>query len=359
MATGHERALERWWLGDPSERYWLEVSDRGADLGADLNAPTTNEVGRRFWSYDLLDEVDAGDVVLHYDRSEHAIVGWSTVVGQAWPDEVVWAARGTYARGRNIQPHERPGRRVPLRGPILLRAPLPLERIRSEQNRLVTIRAGRPYFPFELGGRPARPMQGYLFKLPAAFLDLFRELGDVPRTFAGPKGSGEYADEQASSPDPEDRPRPAFRPRNEQIRSRAARPWARDPSEVDRALSSHARIERLVAEAAAAEGWQASAYGPDDPMFDLLLEPTGEAGGIAVVVEAKSTVAGNEEKQLRLALGQVLRYRQMLMRSGRRVVAMIAVERPPADTRWSELCGQVDVLLAWPEVIGEHLRRLS
>jgi hypothetical protein len=139
------------------------------------------------------------------------------------------------------------------------------------------------------------------------------------------------------------RQRPAFRPRNEQARSSAARPWARDPSEVDRALSSHARIERLVAEAAAAEGWRASAYGRDDPVFDLLLEIDSE-GGPAVVVEAKSTVASNEEKQLRLALGQVLRYRQLLRRSGRNVIGMIAVERRPADERWIALCDEAGVL---------------
>ena len=77
MAVDEERALDRWWLGDPSERFWLEVGDRGADLGADLNAPAANEVGGRFWSYDLLEEVEVGDVVLHNDRSEHAIHGWA------------------------------------------------------------------------------------------------------------------------------------------------------------------------------------------------------------------------------------------------------------------------------------------
>jgi hypothetical protein len=56
------------WTADPRERYWLEVSARGDDLGVDLNAPTTNETGGSFWSYDLLREVGDGDVVLHYDR---------------------------------------------------------------------------------------------------------------------------------------------------------------------------------------------------------------------------------------------------------------------------------------------------
>jgi hypothetical protein len=74
-------AVERWWEGDPNERYWLEVSARGNDLGVDLNAPTLNEVGQPFWSYDLLRDVRDGDVVLHYDRDERAIVAWSRTVG--------------------------------------------------------------------------------------------------------------------------------------------------------------------------------------------------------------------------------------------------------------------------------------
>ena len=35
--------LHRWWEQDPKERYWLEVTDR-RDLGADLNAPQTNDL---------------------------------------------------------------------------------------------------------------------------------------------------------------------------------------------------------------------------------------------------------------------------------------------------------------------------
>lgn len=140
--------LQRWWVGDARERYWLEVSDRDSDVGTDLNAPTTNEVGGSFWSYDLIREVREGDVVLHYDRSEHAIVAWSRPVGTAWSDTVVWAARGTFARGQNIQPHERPGIRLSLEGPFRLTAPLPLRRIREHQDDLVALRVGRPYFPF-------------------------------------------------------------------------------------------------------------------------------------------------------------------------------------------------------------------
>ncbi len=148
--------------------------------------------------------------------------------------------------------------------------------------------------------------------------------------------------------------RPAFQAKNEQVRSRRAEPWSRDPSEVDRGLAAHARIERLVAEAAADEGWQAKGYGEDDPEFDVLLEPP-TPGAPAVVVEVKSTTARNEEKQLRLALGQVLRYQQLLHATGDRVVAFVAIEQPPRDPSWVDLCRENGVTLVWPEIIRQQL----
>jgi hypothetical protein len=135
-----------------------------------------------------------------------------------------------------------------------------LAQIRTMQPALGSVRADRPYFPFELGSRETRPMQGYLFKLPAAFLDLFPELSEVPR-FTGESGEVLVSDNAPLARLAPREGRPKFVPRNEAVRSREARPWARDPSEVDRALSTHAPVERLVAEAATAEGWKAHAFG--------------------------------------------------------------------------------------------------
>ena len=351
--------LTRWWAENSSERYWLEVSARGADLGVDLNAPTTNEVGGSFWSYDLLREVADGDVVLHYDRDQQAILAWSWAVGTAWPDRVIWAARGTFARGQNIQPHERPGMRVSLQGAFWLPVAVTLEQIREVESLLGGVRAGRPYFPFELGNRAPRPMQGYLFKLPLGFIELFSELDEVPRFGPSTPAAVEQAVEETGGPAPADPgERPEFVPRNEDVRSQEARPWSRDPSEVDRALSSHARIERLVAEAAASEGWIAKGYGRGDPVFDLLLE-RHDGRPPAVVVEVKSTTATNEEKQLRLALGQALRYQHLLGARGRAVAAFIAIEREPRDTSWVELCGSAGVTLVWPATVRGALRDLT
>jgi hypothetical protein len=241
----------------------------------------------------------------------------------------------------------------------MLEKRLTLERIRERQGELGDIRGERLYFPFELGSRETRPMQGYLFKLPLSFVELFPELAGVPRFERAAASS--VAPEPAASEPPAPAgvgERPLFVPKNEDVRSREARPWSRDPSEVDRALSAHARIERLVAEAAAAKGWAARGYGPGDPVFDLLLEKD-DGTPPAVVVEVKSTTATNEEKQLRLALGQVLRYRQLLEAAGSEVVAFIAVEGPPRDSSWSELCAVAAVRLVWPATVSAELRSLT
>ena len=56
--------------------------------------------------------------------------------------------------------------------------------------------------------------------------------------------------------------------------------------------------------------------------------------------EVKSNTPKNEERQLRLGLGQVIRYRQLLAREERSVKAMIATEREPTDPSWSALAGR-------------------
>jgi hypothetical protein len=81
----------------------------------------------------------------------------------------------------------------------MLTMPLTLARIRSVQPALGSVRADRPYFPFELGSPETRPMQGYLFKLPFAFVELFPELRDVPR-FGGDAIGGERGGEAAVPP---------------------------------------------------------------------------------------------------------------------------------------------------------------
>lgn len=67
------------------------------------------------------------------------------------------------------------------------------------------------------------------------------------------------------------------------------------------------------------------------------------------VAEVKSVTASNEEKQLRLGLGQVLRYRQALETAESRfVVAVLVSERSPSTRSWLKLCEALNVKLVWP-----------
>jgi hypothetical protein len=64
------------------------------------------------------------------------------------------------------------------------------------------------------------------------------------------------------------------------------------------------------------------------------------------VAEVKSITAQNEEHQLRVGLGQVLRYRHHLSALGHnRVVAVLVPERQPRDPSWRELCQELGVVL--------------
>jgi hypothetical protein len=346
--------INRWWANEPAEIFWLEVSARGVDVGLDLNAPLLNERGRPFWSYDLVDHVAEGDVVLHYDRDERAILAWSIVVGSAWRDTVIWAARGTYARGLHIVPHERPGRRLSLNGPIRLPKRLTLERVRDVRPQLEKMRRDRPYFPFELGSRPVRPVQGYLFKLPAAFLEL---------SLSWTVSHAQRYELLRRSPPRIRRDfgllwndRPSSLETRTYGRDRRARGCVIPPRSIVRSrrtLGSSGWLPKLQALRGGLRRRWGRVIRPSTSWWPM-------TGGISrIVVEVKSTTDVNEEKQLRLAMGQVLRYRQVLQATGRRVEAMIAVEHEPSDASWIELCREVGVLLAWPGVLDGAFRRMA
>jgi 5-methylcytosine-specific restriction protein A len=185
----------RWWEADSRERYWLEATDR-EDIGVDLRAPLVDASGQDNWRYTLFRETMVGDVVFHYDsRHTNGIIGWSRVAAAPEPTSILWKARGSYARERGAVAEELPGYRVPLEGYTRLQNPLTLTQLRAARSTLVGVveagkARGKPvqYFPFELSERrDVRPMQGYAFKLPAAFVEAFPQLqGVMPGAWIGP-----------------------------------------------------------------------------------------------------------------------------------------------------------------------------
>jgi hypothetical protein len=127
-------------------------------------------------------------------------------------------------------------------------------------------------------------------------------------------------------------------------------PFSVDPALVERGLRGHTDTQNALASVLSNAGIEPRRGLPAGPNFDL----AWQKNGTLFVAEVKSITAENEEHQLRLGLGQVLRYRQRLAELGHgRVVAVLVPERQPRDQFWSELCQEFGVVL----LCGDELER--
>ena len=337
--------LNRWWSAIPDERYWLETTNRD-DIGVDLNAPQAAETGQTYWGYALIREVAPGDVIFHYSKPDQSIVGWSRSVGRYYEDEVYWGARGASARGVGVTPYYRPGWRLGLEGPFPFVAPVSLAALRAAAAQVRAVKAQLPlaggpsYFPFELSEkRPLRPTQAYLTKFPVALVMAIPQLREL-------LPDAEVAPASLTRPTPRRSSRREYRRADENARTARRQPFDVDPSEVDRALRSHAATQNALATFVASRGWTPQSPLSTDPQFDLAWIGPGDALWIA---EVKSLTALNEERQMRLALGQVLRYCDLAGTvDGSGIVPVVVPERRPTDPSWMRLCAGLGVRVAWP-----------
>jgi hypothetical protein len=329
--------INSWWANDADERFWLEITDR-PDIGVDLHCPQRDSAGKRSAGFSLIWCVRPGDVVFHYDLNAHAIVAWSNAVGDVTEAPTVWLSHRGQTRRRLHAAFAQPGWWLDLQGPFALERPLTLtdlraraDEIRSVLDSLRTRVSGSIYFPFFFwGGTELRPMQPYLNKLPKDLLAVLPVLGTaVPGTSAKPGLSmaGLGADYREA--------RPAVFPDGRQ-------PFSVDPTIIERGLRGHADTQNALATALRTAGLEPRSPAPAEPNFDLawFSEET------VFVAEVKSITRRNEEEQLRLGLGQVLRYRQTLTSLGHpNVTAVLVPERSPQDGSWRDLCAELGVIL--------------
>lgn len=123
-----------------------------------------------------------------------------------------------------------------------------------------------------------------------------------------------------------------------------------DPDLVDRGTTAHMDLQDQLAEAARSAGLVPRSPSSHDPQFDV----AWQMDNLAFVAEVKSVTAENEERQLRLGLGQVLRYASLLDWPGaNNVQAILAVERPPTDEYWIGLCKEHGATPTWPDEFKE------
>src|SRR5262249_2616615 len=122
-----------------------------------------------------------------------------------------------------------------------------------------------------------------------------------------------------------------------------ADPLPRDPALIERALAEHAATQNDLADHVHSAGLVPLSPAADDPDWDLAFWH----GSTFVVAEVKSLNRTNEERQLRLGLGQLLRYRHRLAAHHETVRAMLVTDREPVDQSWREVCNGVGVELCW------------
>ena len=119
-------------------------------------------------------------------------------------------------------------------------------------------------------------------------------------------------------------------------------PFSVDPALVERGLRGHSETQNELATVLSNAGIEPRRGLSSGPNFDL----AWQKDGTVFVAEVKSITAENEEHQLRVGLGQVLRYRQRLLALGHdRVIAVLVPERQPRDPSWRELCQDLGVVL--------------
>lgn len=181
--------INRWWEGNPAEKYWMEITDR-PDLGANLIAPTTAKGGKETFSYSLVNHVREGDVVFHWwKRTEPvAIVARSTVAGAPALSTITWTARGSYSAGaRTTEAFEAPLDRLTELDSVWTLEDLRMREgeLRAAKDALAASVDGPIYFPWTFFvDQPLRTTQGYLVKMPASVVNL---LGlDSAETSAAP-----------------------------------------------------------------------------------------------------------------------------------------------------------------------------
>lgn len=123
---------------------------------------------------------------------------------------------------------------------------------------------------------------------------------------------------------------------------------------LERAVQSHALIQNSVAQAGTAAGLTPWRPTPAGPPFDVALS---RGDSHVFVVEVKSATSVNLEFQLRIGLGQVLRYAHQLRPYARTVHPVIAIELRPDDS-WVGLLQDLGVGLLVRGSIDADLARL-
>lgn len=138
--------------------------------------------------------------------------------------------------------------------------------------------------------------------------------------------------------------------RQEQTEEPATRVFEVDPDAIDRGTTAHKDTQDALAETVGNHGLEPLSPRTGDPQFDV----AWINDDVAFIAEVKSLTSANEDRQLRLGLGQVLSYVHVLdWPDVQGTRAVLALERKPSSDYWTTLCAEHDVILTWPETFED------
>jgi hypothetical protein len=191
MGRARPNDINAWWKPLPGERYWLKVAHR-EDRDELLAAPRGEGRSATSWRHRLITHVREGDIVFRYDPAQRSITGWSSAYGRVEKQDLSWPLPAEH-EGSESGSRRLPSWGIGLRQHVRLRTGVPLTEVaRTQWELFPALRAledtseGSLYYPFEMGTRDiTRPLAGYVFKLPAVFVQSFTEFVGAMEQTAG------------------------------------------------------------------------------------------------------------------------------------------------------------------------------
>ena len=170
-------ALNTWWLSDPAQQYWMEITHRpDEEIGTNLWCPV-----RAVWSDALVSQVRPGDRILHWKTSRagttRGLIGWSEAVGPPrkrredyWGDGTTIPCWRVLLGGlRRFEPEIASSALLPLLNELMdIR-----DQLQEQYDKPV-------YFPFFRYRRnELRCQQGYLVKFPVELFEVMSPASGV------------------------------------------------------------------------------------------------------------------------------------------------------------------------------------
>lgn len=122
-------------------------------------------------------------------------------------------------------------------------------------------------------------------------------------------------------------------------------PFEIDPQKIDRGTRAYTKLRNAFASHLQAHGFDPLSPAPGEPDFDVAWRFTY----VQYVAQVKSISDVNEEQQLRLGLGQLLRVHHVLRESVKSVIPVLVTSRQPKDPLWVKLFKGQSIHLIWPE----------